>query len=236
LRCRGSRTSTASSVSGAVLRWGGPAVGVAVRAVALGGADQPGHALIGAPVTLHGNPVFEGRNGLIAGPAEEPVFPFEIGIDGGGFSCRRAMHDPTGAPALVLSAGGSMRQDLLQRAGIGDPVQYRAQRLQKIITRLATETDPAMKAGLQKRKLFLDGADPEDKALMWGPAPASLFVSYLYALERPNGVVADAGQVLPPIAAAAPWQARFSCGAWDADVLAGYVDGRLVLPSVGGVV
>jgi hypothetical protein len=221
--------------TGAVLRWGGPAVGVAVRAVALGGADQPGHALIGAPVTLHGGPVFEGRNGLIAGPGEEPVFPFEIGIVSGAFSCRHAMHDTAGAPALVLSAGVSGRPDLLLQAGIGDAAQYRLTRKQSIIDRLATETDPVMKAGLQRRKLWLDRSNTAN-ALMWGPASATMFVDYEYALDRPNGIVTDPDRVLPPIDTAASWKAVFSCGAWDADVLAGYVDGRLILPSVGGVV
>lgn len=45
----------------AVLRAGGPAVGVRVQSVAVEGVEAPGHPLLGAPVDLLGDPVFEGR-------------------------------------------------------------------------------------------------------------------------------------------------------------------------------
>ena len=57
------------------VRLHGPPVGGTVRAVSLFGTPQPEHPLRGAAVALLGNPVFEGRNGLAAEDAEEPIFP-----------------------------------------------------------------------------------------------------------------------------------------------------------------
>src|SRR5829696_4122045 len=61
---------------GAVNRRFGPTVGVAVRRVELFGEDVPDHRLVGATVELLDGPVFEGRNGISAEDAEEPIVPF----------------------------------------------------------------------------------------------------------------------------------------------------------------
>src|SRR4051794_14911179 len=46
-------------------RSAGPQVGVIVKRITLDGAEQSGHPLLKASVTLEDKPVFEGRNGTI---------------------------------------------------------------------------------------------------------------------------------------------------------------------------
>src|ERR1044072_8233073 len=64
----------------------GPNVGVRVTGVVVDGAAVPGHPLLGAPVELLNGPKFEGHNGAIARPGQEPVFPFNLKIAAGGVS------------------------------------------------------------------------------------------------------------------------------------------------------
>jgi len=218
--------------NGAVLRWGGPAVGVKVWQVVDQGVLQPGHPLVGASVRLGQTSVFEGRNGLVAPSGFEPIFPFEISIEAGALSCRRAMNDPgTNRPRLVMSSSRGRKPALLVDAGITDKSAYRTQRAQAVVDRLATETDPRAKAGLKKRKNFLDQSNPSG-ALMWGPVPAEYFVDYDYTLAAPSGVLTDPAGVLANVDLDSPWQARFSLGGWDADVLVGFGSGSLTLPQI----
>jgi hypothetical protein len=218
--------------TGAVLRWGGPAIGVKVWQVVDQGAAQPAHPLVGASVRFGEASVFEGRNGLVAPSGFEPVFPFEISIEAGAFSCRRAMNDPgTNRPQLVMSSGRGRKPALLVEAGITDIVTYRAQRAKTVADRLAIETDPRAKAGLKKRKNMLDQPSLPG-VLMWGPVPAEYFVDYDYTLSAPSGVLNDPAGVLKDVDLDSPWQARFSLGGWDADALAGFASGALTLPQI----
>src|SRR3954452_6739907 len=68
-----------------------PEVSVCVDKVLLNGAPQAGTALAGAKVSLLGSPVFEGRNGVVSEGGFEPVFPFDLSIEGDGASLRRAV-------------------------------------------------------------------------------------------------------------------------------------------------
>jgi hypothetical protein len=217
--------------AGAVKRWLSPDIGVAVRSVAIGGAAQAGHALVGAEVRLLDNPVFEGRNGVVAGDAEEPILPFHIAVVGAGASYRRAMlHPQTGQPELVKSIGADEKPAELANAGVASAAAHRAQRLQQIEQRLATEPSPQIKAGLRKRKKWFDDSGP-GRALMWGPVPAPVFVNYDYQLRGAAGSVDDPGSMLPAIDTSTPWRVRLSFGVWDADTLCAYVTGMLTLPT-----
>lgn len=136
----------------------------------------------------------------------------------------------TGQPILVEPSARGRNPTLFSSTGITDALSYREARRAAVNAALAAETDPQQRAGLVMRKERLDAAD--GAALMWGPAAADFFVGYDYKLRNPDGVVADPGSTLPAIDVAAPWRAAFSCGAWDADGLAGFVTGSLLLSQV----
>jgi hypothetical protein len=217
--------------SDTVRRWLSPNIGVTIRSVAIGGVTQGANSLVGAEVQLLDNPVFEGRNGVVAGDAEEPILPFHIAVVGANASYRRAMVDPlTGRPELIKSIGGGEKPAELAKAGVASATAHRLERLQRIEERLATEQNPQMKAGLRKRKKWFDDSGP-GPALMWGPVPASYFVNYDYQLRGAAGTVHDPGGVLPPIDVNAPWRAQLSFGIWDSDTLCAYVTGSLTLPT-----
>lgn len=217
--------------AGAVKRWLSPRIGVTVCGVSIGGVTQAGNALVSAEIQLLDNPVFEGRNGVVAGDAEEPILPFHIAVVGENASYRRAMLDPqTGKPELVKSVGTGAKTAELANAGVASAAGYRAQRLQQIEQRLAIEQNPQIKAGLRKRKKWFDDSGP-GPALMWGPVPAPVFVNYDYQLRGAAGKVNDPGGLLPAIDVNVPWRAQMSFGIWDADTLCAYVTGTLTLPT-----
>lgn len=213
----------------AVGRWPGLDIGVRVTRVSVNGTDLAGHVLLGAPVTLLDDPVFDGRNGAIAPAASEPIVPFHIQIAAGDICIAREMRNPaTGDPLVVLAAGGSVVPELLVQAGITDPAAYREARRSAIETRLQTETDPQVRTGLDRRLNEISTA--VGPALMWGPVPAEFFVRYEYTLMHPNGKVADPAGQLPSLATGKEWRFRCQFGAWDADVLSGFASGSLEVP------
>ena len=218
----------------AVQRRPGVDVGVVVTGVFVDDAEVDDHPLLGALVDLKDNPVFEGRNGQIAGSTEEPIFPFHIAIEGSGIRLAREMRDSsTGKPALVKAVGDSFSPALFAETGITDPTAYRDARLQAIRDRLAIEADPLVRQGLEWRRMNIEDA-AGSPSLMWGPVPAQVFVNYVYTLAHPNGVVDDPNGHLPRLDLEADWRFQCGLGAWDADVLSGFAVGRLIVPLLGG--
>lgn len=69
----------------------GPEIGVSVTAVLKDGRAVDGHHLLGAPVELVGNPVFEGRNGVISEDGFEPVLPFDLQVSKDAFELQRSL-------------------------------------------------------------------------------------------------------------------------------------------------
>ena len=64
--------------------------GVRVTTVFFGDEKVPGHPLSGAHVDLLDQPVFEGRNGLVADAGREPIEPFVVRIEAdGGLALQR---------------------------------------------------------------------------------------------------------------------------------------------------
>ena len=200
-----------------------------VTRVSVNGTEQADHLLLGAAVMLLGDPVFDGRNGAIAPAASEPIVPFHTQVAASDTSLAREMRDPaTGDPLVILAADGSVVPGLLVEAGITDAAAYRRDRRAAIETRLQTETDPQIRAGLDRRVTEITSA--VGPSLMWGPVPAGFFVRYDYTLSHPDGVVSDPTGQLPALSTGEDWRFRCQFGAWDADVLYGFAAGSLKIP------
>src|SRR5215217_9320292 len=71
------------------LRSAGPTVGVTIVRVQIDDQPTANHPLLGARVHLHDAPRFEGRNGIVAEDAREPIDPFLLEISGDGVTLRR---------------------------------------------------------------------------------------------------------------------------------------------------
>lgn len=214
----------------AVQRRPGVDVGVHVSRVMVDGVETLNHPLNGAKVDLIDDPIFDGRNGQIADAASEPIFPFHIQIVGNDIQLSREMRDAaSGDPAVVLATGSDFSPALFDETNVGDPSAYRDARLQAITDRIATEADPTVKDGLVRRQTAIQNA-LGSPALMWGPVPAQVFVSYNYRLSHPAGIASDPLGKLPGIDTDTAWQFECSLGAWDADVLSGFAIGKLHIP------
>ena len=66
-----------------------PAASVTVKQVDVRGTTDDGHHLLGAAVDLIDNPVFEGRNVVIASDAAEPIYPFHVAVSTDALELRR---------------------------------------------------------------------------------------------------------------------------------------------------
>jgi hypothetical protein len=203
------------------------AVGVTVKAVASDGQAVAGHALVGAPVELVDQPVFEGRDGLIATSAKEPIAPWHIVIAQQGFRLGRL--DP-----LDLTDSSQIRRrqpirfeqnsaTVAQATGITDFPGFRQARKTQLQADLAGEADPTRRTNLSSRIAELDQGDIREAAL-------GFLVQYRFDLQGdaeltdPNGVLAKADLH-------SPWPIAFWMGGWDADALCGFVSGTLQIPT-----
>jgi len=217
----------------AVKRRFAPNIGVTVRSVAIGDQEVPAHPLLGAKIELLDGAVFEGRNGLASEDTEEPIFPFHIRVEANGIRLRREHRDlATGEWAFTKSLGPFGGPIIGEAIGVQDPVAFRQARRAALVEALATETDPVARVALTKRISDIDRLDVFDN-----PAAPPLTVAlllgglqYRYVLEGPWFEVADPEDKLGGVIDGSPWVASFWAGGWDADVLCGYMKGRLELP------
>jgi hypothetical protein len=201
----------------------GPTVGVVVREVSTNSGIAAGHPLIGAPVELLDDPVFEGRNGLIATSANEPIAPFSMRIAAAGLELVGTDPIDLNHPDEVFRRqpidfdGNS--NEVRQATAIPDAAAYRQQRRAALAADLTTETDSTKKAALQGRIDELQRGGIRITAL-------GFKLSYGFELRGPN-TWSDPGQVLGSRPApAAVWKTSFWMGGWDADVLCGFVRGE----------
>ena len=214
---------------GTVGRLHGPAIGVTVREVSEHGKQAPDHVLIGAPVTLLNDPVFEGRNGLASEDTEEPVFPFHIRIAQDTVVLRREHREvATGLWNFEMSAGFANPVEISEATGINDPVAFRRQRRSQLERSMEKATSEAERVALKRRLDDIDRLDGGPRPITVGMLRAGL--RYRYILEGPWFEVRDPERQLAGLVDGSPWIASIWMGCWDADALCGYMKGPLELP------
>jgi hypothetical protein len=203
----------------------GPVVGVFVRQVDLDGQPAPGHSLVGTPVELLDNAVFEGRNGSVANSADEPVIPFRLVI--ASVNTRVEGFDPVdiNSPDHIRRRQPvnltSNSQTALQASGVINPSNYRATRLARVQADLAAATDTVVREGLTLRRNELQLGSIRRNAL-------GFQLDYAFDLRGPNRLDDPTGSLgLGAGAAGGTWRVDYWMGAWDADALSGYVKGTL---------
>jgi hypothetical protein len=209
----------------------GPGVGVRVTKVMTDGGAVTGHPLIGAEVNLLDSPVFEGRNGIIAESAKEPVVPFNIEIKGASLTLRRS--DP-----IDLSSRVELRRrqpvglernsrTAAQATGIADYLQYRMQRKSDLEADLLSETDPLKRFALGERIDRLSQSDLSEDIATFS---LGFLVAYRFTLRGNSAVEDPGGELGGSVGVAAEWPIEFWMGAWDADALCGFTRGTLRIP------
>ncbi len=127
-------------------------VGVRMHAVSIAGERVPDHPLRDAPMELLDDPVFDGRNGIVAEDALEPIVPFHIRISHNGITLRREHKDRNG---IFIAAPPvdpiDPPVDPLLEAGIGVPATFRARRKADLERSLESTTDETQRVALHKR-------------------------------------------------------------------------------------
>ena len=201
----------------------GPTVGVVVRQVSTSSGIVAGHPLIGAPVELLDEPVFEGRNGLIATSANEPIAPFRMRIAVAGLELIATdpidLHNPDEVFRRQPVDFDGNSAEVREATAIPDAAAYRQQRRAALAADLITETDTTKKAALQGRIDELQRGGIRITAL-------GFKLSYEFELRGPNSW-SDPGLVLGSApATAAVWKTSYWMGGWDADALCGFVRGQ----------
>jgi hypothetical protein len=212
---------------GAVNRLHGPTVGVKVRAVSLFGTPQPEHPLLGTPVELLGNPVFEGRNGLAAEDAEEPIFPFHWQSRQGNIVLHREHRDVmSGEFVFDKPVNFDFSPSYLQEAtGMTDPRAFRQTRKEALGRSLESCQDLVQRAALQKRIRDIDrlAGSIAESALQFA-------LHYRIVMQGPWVEIRDPKNELSGRVDTTPWIVSFWVGTWDADALCGYMKGQMVFP------
>jgi hypothetical protein len=210
-----------------------PVIGVTVTSVSLHGAEDAAHPLIGAKVDLLDGPKLEGRNGVIAEDALEPIVPFHLSLDKGSHHLSRATvpSDPK-SPYREFNAIDFIRDaDFIERAtGISSLVDIWQNRLSLLEGELpGTAWDD--KPGLEERIEFLR----QNLARQGGVAqffPYRLVWDYqLRSLIR--GSAMSMAQLFANFTPTQdPWRVSFWFGGWDADAQAYFAGGTLEIREV----
>jgi hypothetical protein len=204
----------------------GPNVDVRVSRVVSAGRGDGNHPLLGARVNLLGDPKFEGRNGVIAEDAFEPIWPFEFSIQRDQLSVSRAIVATDADypyPEFLARPGGASPGQIAQATGISDLGQVWAEREAKLKQKLAGGLPDLEAAAVSERLEFL----AERPGLNFFNAS----MTFDYLLQSPARID-DPDAVLASVDPASPWPVKFWVGAWDADALCGYTMGTISLPDL----
>jgi hypothetical protein len=205
-----------------------PPIGVTV--VDVNGAR--GHALAGARVTLLENPKFEGRNGLVAPAGREPIAPLVVEVRKDGFVLMRrddyVVTNPVDRRPHMGQGVAELTAAEADALGVSDAAAFRNGRLDKLETALQTEPDPIKRTNLLARidqlRNFSSAGDIQNFSL-------GFKVPYSHQL-RHAGSLSDPAGLLPGVNFAVPWEMTYWMGAWDADALQAFVDGRIMIATV----
>lgn len=218
----------------AVERPCGPRVGVTVRTASVFGQEDGEHPLVGAAVELLDDPVFEGRNGIAAEDAQEPIFPFHVRIANDGIIMRRAHRDlRTGNFASDPPVGfGAPGEEVAAAIDNLEPVEFRKRRQSALEDAHSATDDAVAQVALQKRISDIERGLMEIERRRGDIATSSLgfALSYRIVMEGPWVEVRDPDDALGGILDSSPWIASFWVGAWDADALCAYMKGQLDVP------
>jgi hypothetical protein len=210
-----------------------PPLGVSVYRVTLDDIVLDEHPLVGATVELLDNPKFEGRNGVVAGDGEEPIWPFHLRIQRGEVVVERGI-SPLDRDfpyreffAVGFESGATVAKDVAEETEITDIEKVWRERLSEL-EHLALGLSGAELIGIKERIAMLR------RWVSIAPSPGRFFptrMKYDYALRSPPRIVSwppEYGRPLPN----ADWRVKFWLGAWDADVLAGFCKGVLEIATL----
>jgi hypothetical protein len=211
----------------AVGRVCGPRIGVTVRAVSLFGDELPDHPLQGARVELLDDPVFEGRNGIAAEDAQEPIYPFHLRVRAEQVLLRREHRDPaTGAFFLDPPVAEAVDPaEVAAVIGDAEPAEFRSRRRGCLERVLEGERDEVRRVALKKRIVEIERAVGTIAELSLRFA-----LPYRIVMQGPWVEIRDPQDVLGGAVDSSPWTASFWIGAFDADALAAYTKGTVELP------
>ena len=224
-------------------------VGVNVGSVEIDGAPAADHPLVGAPVSLLGDPQFLQRNLITAQAAWVVIIdPFELQVSGGGVELRRkALWDVTQpkftyddvflqadvvAPRQNTVAVQSA--EVAEATGLLDYVAVRAQRARDLEKMLGETTDPTERLALEKRLQALAA----DRIMAGQQLAATQFMgmqaSYAFPLNGRPHVVDPDDRLGGEVGRSQVWPIEFWLGGYDVDALCGYMRGDLTVPFRAG--
>lgn len=220
----------------AVQRSLSPTVGLTVQSVEVNGNNVPSHTLTGASLNFEGEPVFEGRNDLVAPDTIEPIFPMIISFSQKRLKVRRELRDLNNGSLMSVRAPGTLpRIDLLQESGIDDPRDFLEKRIADLT---ALDAKGELLVAKKDRLMRLDRAktraDQDGRSIMattGGPVPLFIGMTWRYVFQGPWWEIEDPDQLLPNITGGA-WVMDLWMGCWDADVLCAYAKGSLEIPTL----
>lgn len=212
------------------LRTHAPPVEVRVKEVAVDVNPIPNHPLLGARMDLINDPVFEGREGNIADPGDEPISPMVVRMSKGKFSVERGsaydVMDPKSRKPYLgqgISAIPDPNVRGVRLANHQEAVAYRASRKKVLETDRLGQITP-------DQKVILDNRIDKLRTQNGGAVTASVFSAVNYAHPLKDGArLQDPDHIFAGIDLAAPWHMVYWMGAWDADTLTGFVRGELRL-------
>ena len=208
-----------------------PRAGVAVNQVTVDGAVIDDHALMGARIDLIDHPVFEGRNGVIATDAAEPIYPFHVAVtkDDLRLTRNRSPASPDYPyPEYLPFAAGTFRElpDLPEAIGQIDHNIAYPQRLADLQAELASATDDT-RPGLEERIAVLTTMQPPRANLPFA-------MRWTLDLNDPPrvqaGSIAGTGIDLDP---AIKWPVDLWFGGYDRDGQSFFAAGTIALASEG---
>lgn len=201
-----------------------PAVGVKITSVVIDGVSIADHPLMDAAVDLLQEPVFEGRNGVVAEDAYEPIWPFVMSIVGNGLLIQRgvvAMNPDYPYPEFLATPGGASPEEIQTVTGVSNLAEVWRTRASQLLSDIDEAKEPHATA-IRERLNFLHSG----RGLNFFNAS----MTYDYSL-RSAPEVSDPSDLLGGrLDMQAPWNANFWLGAWDADALCGFANGTLRIP------
>jgi hypothetical protein len=219
-------------------------IGVNITRVTWQGQDQPKHPLRNGKVNLLNNPVFEGRNFLIAGTGREPIDPFYIELSGGGVTLRRQDFWNPMRPDMGIIEATPQELDrrqptftvnapvVAETTGIMDFTAFRQQRMKDLQAILSKTEEPTARAALQQR---IDAIQKDGLGTYGITSAIMVFLGvqevFKFQINGSNPEVIDPQNKLGgTVGTSQYWDVEFWLGGYDVDTLVAYMKGMLAVP------